>query len=91
MPTIIQYSRTQPPVNAYPHQIVSPPDPSACCFSAMEDIGEEQSDARWVFQYRRCQTCGYAVRFVLREIPNATLAGQLRQIFTTAFSRNANH
>jgi hypothetical protein len=57
----------------------------------MEDIGEEQSDARWVFQYRRCQTCGYAVRFVLREIPNATLAGQLRQIFTTAFSRNANH
>jgi hypothetical protein len=88
MPTIIEYTARRRPRNNYPRQIVSPPSASPCCFAAMENIGEEQTDGRWVFQYRRCRVCGYAVRFALREVPNTQLAGELRQIFTTAFSRN---
>jgi hypothetical protein len=39
MPTIVGYTDRRPAENRYPHRIVSPPRSSACCFSAMEDVG----------------------------------------------------
>jgi hypothetical protein len=54
----------------------------------MEEVGTPQQDDRWVFQYRRCRRCGFAVRVVLREIPDATLANSLRKELARSFVRN---
>jgi hypothetical protein len=81
MKTIVEYSASEPPQNLFPRRIVSPPHSSACCFRNMEAIGGTQRDGRWVFQYRRCRTCGFTVRRVLRRDPEATGFGKLRRIF----------
>jgi len=88
MPTIVEYSDEKPPMNRYPHQIISPPRASACCFSDMEELGTPQQDGHWVYQYRRCRQCGFAVRVILREIPDTTLANSLRESLARAFVRN---
>jgi hypothetical protein len=88
MATIVEYTDQEPPRNLYPHRIVSPVRSRPCCFSDMEEIGEAQPDHRWVFQYRRCRTCGFSVRVILREIPDAALAADLRMILKSAFVRN---
>jgi hypothetical protein len=88
MPTIVTYTDQRPPTNRYPRQIISPPRAGACCFSEMEEVGTPQQDDRWVFQYRRCQRCGFAVRVVLREIPDTTLANSLRKELARSFVRN---
>lgn len=54
----------------------------------MEDVGPPQDDARWVFQYRRCKSCGFAVRVILRELPDAALIGELRTLLENSFLRN---
>ena len=48
MPTIVTYTDQQPPMNRYPHHIISPPRAGDCCFSNMEELGTPQEDARWV-------------------------------------------
>jgi hypothetical protein len=53
----------------------------------MQEIGTPQDDGRWVFQYKRCRKCGFAVRVILREIPNAALATELRHTLANAFVR----
>ena len=88
MPTIVTYTDRQPPMNRYPHRIISPPRAGGCCFSSMEELGTPQEDARWVFQYRRCRQCGFAVRVIIREIPDAALIASLRQELTHSFMRN---
>ncbi len=88
MATIVEYTDTTPAQNAYPHRIVSPPRSGPCCFSAMQAVGEPQEEGRWIYQYRRCRTCGYAVRVILREVPDAALIADLRRILATAFQRN---
>ena len=45
----------------------------------MADIGPPKTDARWVYQYRGCRQCGFAVRVILREIPDAALVVSLRE------------
>jgi hypothetical protein len=87
MATIVEYSGHKKPKNRYPECIVSPPRSGPCCFSDMEEIGEPQQDGRWVFQYKRCRKCGFAVRVILREIPNAALVAELRQTLANAFAR----
>ncbi len=87
MPTIIEYSGHKEPRNQYPQSIISPPHSGPCCFTDMEDVGEPQEDARWVFQYKRCRKCGFALRVILRETPNAALVAELRQTFQYAFTR----
>jgi hypothetical protein len=87
MATIIEYSREKEPTNAYPKSIVSPPFSGPCCFSDMQEIGEPQQDGRWVFQYKRCRKCGFAVRVILREVPNAGLVEELQRTFRYAFTR----
>ncbi len=89
MATIVTYTDQRPPENRYPERIISPPRPGPCCFSDMEEVGRAQQQERWVFQYRRCQQCGFTVRVIVREIPDAALLEELRKILATSFVRNA--
>ena len=88
MPTIVKYTDREQAVNEYPQRIVSPSRSGPCCFTDMNEVGPAQEDGRWVIQYRRCRTCGFTVRVVLRELPDAALAAELRHILATAFMRN---
>ncbi len=88
MATIVTYTDQQPPKNQYPHRIISPARAGGCCFSDMVQLGTPQEDERWVFQYRRCRQCGYAVRVILREIPDAALVAGLRETLAHSFMRN---
>jgi hypothetical protein len=54
----------------------------------MADVGPPETDARWVYQYRRCRQCGFAVRVILREIPDAALVASLRESLARSFMRN---
>lgn len=88
MATIVEYTDQKRPENLYPVRIISPPRPGPCCFSDMEEVGEPQEDDRWIFQYRRCKRCGFALRVILREIPNASLAADLRKTLANSFVRD---
>jgi hypothetical protein len=88
MATIVEYSDGKRPINRYPERIISPARAHDCCFTDMEAIGQPQMDDRWVYQYKRCRQCGFAVREIVRTIPDARLAAELRQILATAFQRN---
>ena len=87
-PTIVEYTDQKPPKNLYPQKIISPVRSGPCCFTDMEEVGKPQEDGRWVFQYRRCKKCGFALRVILREIPDAALAAELRKILANSFVRN---
>ncbi len=88
MATIVEYSDTKAPENLYPKRIISPSHSGPCCFSNMEVIGEPHQDGNWMVQYKRCKTCGYAVRLVVRELPNEALIADLRKILEVSFQRN---
>ncbi len=88
VPTIVEYTDQKPPKNSYPQRIISPVRSGPCCFTDMEEVGKPQEDGRWVFQYRRCKKCGFALRVILREIPDAALAAELRKILANSFVRN---
>ena len=88
MPTIVEYTDQKPSTNEYPTRIVSPSRQGPCCFSDMAELGPAEEEGRWVFQYRRCRKCGFTVRLILREIPDAALVAELRQILRTSFVRN---
>jgi hypothetical protein len=88
MPTIVEYTDRKPPENLYPHRIVSPPRSSACCFSDMEDVGAATREADWEYRYRRCRTCGFTVRVILRPLPDEALLEGLRGELAKAFVRN---
>jgi hypothetical protein len=88
MATIVEYTDQKRPRNLYPERIISPPSSGPCCFSDMEEIGGPQEEGRWVFQYKRCRKCGFAVRVILREIPDAALAAELRKTLANSFVRN---
>ncbi len=89
MDTIVVYTDRKPPENLYPERIVSPLRSSPCCFSSMEEVGSPQAGDHWIFQYKRCRRCGYTVRLIVREIPDAKLAAGLRRILELSFVRNA--
>jgi hypothetical protein len=88
MPTIVEYSDQKPPTNRYPQRIISPPRAGGCCFSDMEELGTPREDARWVYRYRRCRQCGFAVRVIVREIPDTALVASLRETLVRSFVRN---
>ena len=83
MATIVEYTAQKPADMSFPARIVSPPRSSPCCFTEMEAIGAPQADGRWLVQYKRCRRCGFTVRLVLREIPDAALLANLRETFAT--------
>ena len=60
--TIVEYSAHMQAVNAYPAKIVSPPSPSGCCASSMEQVGRIRDENGWPYVYHRCGVCGYTVR-----------------------------
>jgi hypothetical protein len=86
--TIIEYSEQKQPANHFPRRIVSPLRSKQCCFTDMEELGKPRTEGRWVYQYKRCKNCGFAVRVILREIPDAALAADLRRILANSFVRN---
>ena len=88
MPTIVEYTDRKPPENRFPHRIVSPPHSRACCFSDMQDVGGARREAGWEYRYRRCRTCGFTLRVILRPIPDEALLGELRAELAKAFVRN---
>ncbi|HSB68454.1 MAG TPA: hypothetical protein VLT62_03855 [Candidatus Methylomirabilis sp.] len=47
------------------------------------------AQGRWVFRYKRCRLCGFAVRIILREVPEAALVAELRKTLTSASTRGA--
>ncbi len=87
MATIVEYTEERQPENSYPERIVSPLRSGPCCFIDMEEIGEPTTEDRWVFRYKRCRQCGFTVRVILWEIPDAALAADLRAALTHAFAR----
>jgi hypothetical protein len=88
MATIVEYTDQKRAKNLYPKRIISPSQSSPCCFSDMEEVGTPLQDDRWIYQYKRCRSCGFSVRVIVREIPNDALAAELRRILATAFVRN---
>ena len=42
----------------------------------------------WLFQYRRCERCGFTVRLVVREIFDEAAQVKLRLALAHAFARN---
>ena len=88
MPTIVEYTNRKPPENRFPRHIVSPLRSSACCFSNMEDVGAPARETEWEYRYRRCRTCGFTVRVILRPIPDEALLRSLRKELARSFVRN---
>ena len=71
IPTIVEYSATKRPANQYPKRIVSPPRPQSCCVSGMEALGKPRRESGWFYVYKRCHTCGFTVRSIVRRDPAA--------------------
>lgn len=70
MATIVEYSVSKKPLNAFPMRIISPSYPQDCCATSMVQVGEGQTDERgFAFHYRRCRVCGYALRYFLPVLP----------------------
>ena len=85
--TIVQYRDGVVAHDSFPEQIISPSRPGPCCASGMMDIGAPQAESRWIFRYRRCRTCGFTVRRILKEIPDASELAQLRRALARSFVR----
>ncbi len=88
MPTIVEYTDQKHPENRYPTRIISPPHSGPCCFSDMEEIGDIQTEGNWEYVYKRCRTCGFAVRVIVRERPDEALLQELRKTLEVSFQRN---
>jgi hypothetical protein len=88
MPTIVEYTDKEKPKNLHPNRIVSPPRSGPCCFSDMEEVGEPQREGNWEYVYKRCRTCGFAVRVIVRELLDESLVTELRKILEVSFQRN---
>ena len=89
MRTIIEYSGTKEPENQYPEWIISPPRSGLCCFREMEEIGVPQEDRNCVFRYKRCRRCGFAVRVIVRVVPDPAVVADLRRMLTKSFVPDA--
>jgi hypothetical protein len=87
LPNIVQYTDRAVPSSEDPARIVSPPRPAACCAFGMVNIGAPQEASGWLFQYRRCQWCGFTVRRILRAVPDKALLAQLRRALAHSFVR----
>ena len=87
MSTIVNYTDKRPPLNHFPQRIISPTRSGPCCFAAMENVGAIGREARWEYAYRRCRTCGFTVRVVVRYLPDQTELANLRKLFASVLGR----
>jgi hypothetical protein len=55
----------------------------------MVNVGDPEEENGWLFEYRRCQRCGFTVRRILREVPDETMLAELRLFLAHAFARKA--
>jgi hypothetical protein len=88
MATIVEYTDTEPPKNLYPKRIISPTQSKPCCFTDMRAVGPAEQDGQWEYHYKRCRTCGFTVRTILRAIPDEALIQDLRRTLENSFQRN---
>jgi hypothetical protein len=89
MPTIVEYTDAKPARNRYPRSITSPSHASPCCELRMEPIGKPFLEGRSEIQYTRCRRCGFTVRLILRQLPDAELVARLRKELASAFVRDS--
>jgi hypothetical protein len=54
----------------------------------MEDVGGAMREPDWEYRYRRCRTCGFTVRVILRPILDEALLRDLREELAKSFVRN---
>ncbi len=87
MPTIVTYTDDRPPLNHFPRRIISPTRSGPCCFSAMEDLGTVLREERYEYAYRRCRTCGFTVRLIVRCLPDEVRLATLRKVFVPLFTK----
>lgn len=87
MPTIVEYTDSKPPQNAYPERIVSPIQAGPCCFTDMEKVGTPETEERYKYQYRRCRQCGFTVRAIVEELPNREAITLARVALHRMFNR----
>ncbi len=87
MRTLVEYTDRLPPLNGYPHRLISPTHPRPCCHRSMVFVSEELREGQIVFRYKRCLHCGYTVRHIVREVPDAALEASLRHDLAIEFSR----
>ena len=83
MPTIVTYTDTAPPRNQFPRRFISPTRSGPCCFSSMQPVGEVRREERYEYAYRRCRTCGFTVRVIVRCLPDQARLADLRTLFAT--------
>ncbi len=89
--TIVEYSDQKQVVNRYPDRIVSPPAPSPCCSTGMEQVGAEQREREWPFLYMRCRACGYTVRrFRCTDAPSLCWDWDILEPATDAISESGD-
>ena len=87
MPTIVTYTDTAPPRNQFPRRIISPTHAGPCCFAAMHPIGEVSREERYEYAYRRCRTCGFTVRVIVRYLPDHARIASVQKLFATIMGR----
>jgi hypothetical protein len=69
MATIVEYDSSKEPLNAYPERIVSPFQPDSCCADHMVQVGKVEEERGSRFCYRRCEVCGFTLRYFLPVLP----------------------
>jgi len=87
MSTIVTYTDTAPPRNQFPRRIISPTHSGSCCFSSMQPVGDVSREERYEYEYRRCRTCGFTVRVIVRSLPDQERLAKLRKVFATALTK----
>ena len=87
MPTIVTYTDAEPPRAQFPQRIISPTHSSPCCSSEMEDVGMVQADERYEYAYRRCQSCGFTVRMIVRPVVDEAQFAAVRKLFATTIGQ----
>ncbi len=84
MPTIVTYTDAYPPLNDFPQRTTHP---SPCCFAAMEVLGPACREEHWEYAYRRCRTCGFTVRLIVRYVLDQAEIAKLQKLFASVLSR----
>ncbi len=87
MPTIVTYSDTHPPVDHFPDCISSPTHASPCCTANMDTLGHLGREDRFEYTYRRCRTCGFTVRGIVRYLPDERRLADLRRLLATTLTK----
>jgi len=83
-----RYTDGTPPCNEFPRRILSPTRSGPCCFSVMEELGRVRRGPRYEYVYRRCRTCGFTVRVIVRYLPDQARLAALRKLLDTTLVKN---